>query len=276
MSNPVKLFVVEGLDRDYRFVNEMTACFFGDGRFCAKIINLPASQNIYMLYQLLKSDDFETDLVELLRDTVSSAKDILEGVSRQDIDEVYLFFDYDIHQNNLSQDVEKTPDEVIQTLLAEFNNETENGKLYVSYPMVEALYDYKSLMCESFSGCYIPANQLVDYKRLAGNGNLKSSLRFGIEEWREVLAIFVLRIKCLFDLPDISYEDYRQEVTPASIHVREMNIRKQRDFVFVLSGFPEFILDYFKIDFWNSFTKLKRFNYEKCFKQRMNDNHTIS
>lgn len=44
MNSPIKLFFVEGEDRDYRYINSICSCFFGKGRFQSKIINLPASQ----------------------------------------------------------------------------------------------------------------------------------------------------------------------------------------------------------------------------------------
>lgn len=63
------------------------------------------------------------------------------GLSREDFSEVYLFFDYDAHQTNLGKAVNE---DVIRQMLESFDNETENGKLYISYPMVEALRDYQS------------------------------------------------------------------------------------------------------------------------------------
>lgn len=47
----------------------------------------------------------------------------MEGLSRDDFSEVFLFFDYDAHQTNLgkSDDVD-----VINQMLESFDNETEN------------------------------------------------------------------------------------------------------------------------------------------------------
>lgn len=267
MNNPVKLFIVEGEDRDFRFVNEMTSCFFSKGKFEAKVINLPASQNIYMLYQLLEADDFDTDIVEVLRDTVDSAKKILNGTNRQDIDEVFLFFDYDIHQKNLSSTGDLIePSEVLEKMLDAFDNETENGKLYISYPMVEALYDYKDGMCEPYSGCYFSTNELDTYKEASGKDNPNASIHFTYSEWKSVLNIFVVRVMCLFDIEDISFELYRKDITPYSIFQKENELRHEEDKVFILSAFPEFILDYLKRDFWNAHTKMRRKKYTECVK----------
>lgn len=84
MGEPTILFVVEGEKRDYRVADEMTRCFM-TGRHKVKVINLPAPQNIYILYSKLREDDFDTDVVEVLRECVSDARAKLEGVSRRAI-----------------------------------------------------------------------------------------------------------------------------------------------------------------------------------------------
>ena len=264
MADPVKLFIVEGESRDYRFVNEMTRCFL-KGRYKTKVINLPAAQNIYMLYQKLAEDDFETDVVEVLRDTVKDASKKLEGTSRQDIDEVYLFFDYDIHQNNLKTNIKSST--IIVDMLKTFDNETENGRLYISYPMVEALYDYRSKECLAFSNCFIDINKVKDYKNISSNGNPNASTRFEIEEWKDVINIFYLKIKCLFNLDFLDYETYREIVSPENIYKIEENIVESNNQVFILSAFPEFLLDYFKANFFNSMTPIKKQRLKSCPKE---------
>lgn len=250
MNKAVKLFIVEGEDRDYRFVEEMKRCFF-KGRYETRTIAIPASQNIYMLYNQLREEEYEIDVVELLRDTVPSAEDVLKDVSRQDIDEVFLFFDYDAHQNNLKHS-ESDDEDVLREMLDFFDNETENGKLYVSYPMVEALYDYMDESCEAFSDCFVSMKELSEYKKVSGKDNPMAGRHMQIEEWKTVLKVFVQRISCLFGLETISFEKYRKMISPCSIYDREYMLAESEEKVFVLSPFGEFLFDYFKIDFWNS------------------------
>lgn len=77
-----------------------------------------------MLWKKLKADDFDTDIIEVLRESNKKIREQLEGLSRDDFSEVFLFFDYDAHQTNLgkSDDVD-----VINQMLESFDNETENG-----------------------------------------------------------------------------------------------------------------------------------------------------
>ena len=262
MGDAVKLFILEGEKRDCRFIEEMNKGIF-KGRYRIESICLPVSQNIYMLYKTLVDDNFETDIVQILKDNVDEAKEKLRDIERQDIDEVFLFFDLDFHQDNLKID-DGDNIEIIKRMLNVFDNETENGKLYISYPMIEALYDYKPGKCEAFSKCFVETCIGERYKTISGNNNITASHKLTIEQWKEILNIYPLKIKCLFDMDRMDFESYRRVVSPSSIFDKEMELAKTKDLLFVLSAIPEFILDYFKKDFWNSMSKRKKNKYDNC------------
>ena len=267
MNKPVKCFIVEGLDRDYRFVNELVTSLF-KGRYSSITIFLPAEQNIYMLYQKLEEDDFETDLVELLRESSSNAEQALKGIDRQKIDEVFLFFDYDIHQRNLAGD--QDPLVVLRKMISFFNNETENGKLYISYPMVEALYDYVDGYCESFTKCLYPIDEIDCYKEKVGTNNRNASRHYTrYQDWKMIFSIFGLKMQCLFCVDRIDYSFYSKKVTVESIFDRQNNYYLTNNVVFILSAFPEFVLDYFKEPFWNANINQHRNKYFKCPKKEL-------
>ena len=259
MDKQVKLFIVEGEDRDYRFLQQMLRTFL-KGKYEARVVALSAAQNIYMLYERLKDDDFETDLVELLRETDIGAREKLIGIRRQDISEIYLFFDYDIQEDNLPSGSRTLPGETIENMLEVFNNETENGKLYISYPMVEALYDFQDDTCEAFTDCLYPMTELSNYKRMVGNKNPKANLHYQYLNWKDTINLFALRIKCLFQIDELDYDYYRRMVDSFTVYQHQRTIKDTEGKVFVLSVFPEFLLDYFPRDFWNTMvrsTKLK-------------------
>lgn len=56
---------------------------------------------------------------------------------------------------------------------------TENGKLYISYPMIEALRDYEPGKCSSRDACFIPIAKHGFYKH-------DSSARAGLDSFREL------------------------------------------------------------------------------------------
>lgn len=76
-----------------------------------------------MLWNQLKSDDFETDIIEVVRESNEQSKKALKGLSREDFSEVYLLFDYDPHQRNTERDL---TEDIVQQMLESFDNETEN------------------------------------------------------------------------------------------------------------------------------------------------------
>lgn len=118
--------------------NERKICCFG--------------YNIYELYRLMNESDFTADVVSVIRDKLSNRADNplkdLEDVA--DISEIYLFFDYDFQNKNLSV---AEMNAQVKELLQFFNNEDENTKLYIHYPMVE------SIKCTN----ELPDNDFVNY-----------------------------------------------------------------------------------------------------------------
>lgn len=251
-----KLIIVEGEDRENIVFESVETFFFKKDKL--KYINLPAKQNIYMLWSILKEDDFQTDIVEVLRDKVDGAKEKLLGITRDDIDEVFLFFDFDIHQNNLPKNISAS--KAISDMLLTFDNETELGKLYISYPMIEAIRDLNLDICHTYSGeCIIGNDKLINYKNLSGENNPLSDIKkYNKETWQQIIELFALRVSCLFSLSKVvTYDMYKKDISPATI-CKKQEEKYLSERTFILSAIPEFILDYFKVNFWRSFIKIKK------------------
>lgn len=265
MAKATTLFVVEGARREIRFLNSLAEQFISEDRRAETLV-LPAEQDIYMLYQALVKDDFETDIVEVLRESSDKAKEMLEGLSRDDIDEVFLFFDFDPQRFKKSGAGGALPQiaATIEKMLDVFNNETDFGKLYVSYPMIEALYDYRKgePLCAAYSSCYLPFATLTDYKNLAGNGNPIASRQK--LPWKEMLNVFVAKASCLLGLDTIDFPVYRNGITPISIYNAQIKLLEEDEAVFGLSALPQFLLDYYTEDFWGKNIEVEGAIYEGC------------
>ena len=123
------LFIFEGERTERLLLQSFQRFYFQEnGR---SLITATYNTTIYSLYRELKNDEF-LDIVEILRERTDNNRAALEGIGREDISEIYLFFDHDGHANNAN-------DEKLQQLLQHFDEETDQGKLYISYPMVEAI-----------------------------------------------------------------------------------------------------------------------------------------
>ncbi len=244
--------IYEGDKREAQFWRSIKDSFFKNCEL--HFVDFPVGENIYMLWKQLKEDDFETDIIEIVREYNKSAASALGNLKRDDFQEVYLFFDYDPHHDDL--ETKRSKDKIIAELLSGFDNETENGKLYISYPMCEALRDFMIYSCKAFSGCYVSYDEIQEYKHRSGFGNDHADYKkYNRELWMLLLSIFLKRAACLHDYDlnakrDDVLEWFKKEVTSISIHARESDMLKKTKRLFVLSAFPEFILDYYGIEKW--------------------------
>ena len=269
MTNRPNIAIIhEGIKREPQILNNITSTFFAQAEF--HIIPLPAEQNIYMLWSQLKQDDFETDVIEVIRSYSDTAAQILDGLTRDDFSEVYLFFDCDGHQNNLARDSGMSWPEVLREMLDTFDNETELGKLYVSYPMAEALRDVRADQCNCATQCFWPICDLVHYKeKSAVSQHYLQHSKYTNQRWAEIMDVFAMRASCLFQSPSVfTFEDYRHSVSPKTIFdCQTLWIRNEQ--IFVLSAFPEFLLDYFPRDFWvRNITQRDTYRPDNCEKNK--------
>ncbi len=91
--------------------------------------------NIYELFRELDNDDF-LDTYSVLQGIVKDKENNPLKYERDEIAEIYLFFDLDAHATQTSL----VPEGVdgVQQVIDIFDNANENGLIYISYPMFEA------------------------------------------------------------------------------------------------------------------------------------------
>lgn len=132
------LFVFEGECREPAIFKTIEHLFFENSE--DRII-CSYNNNIHELYNAMTENSGQTDelfvldVVSVLKDKWKSDPDnpISKIESVSDVSEVYLFFDYDIHHQNYDASLSMEQlNQNLSKLLAFFNDETENGKLYIS------------------------------------------------------------------------------------------------------------------------------------------------
>lgn len=125
--------------------------------------------NIYELYGELIDLGEGADLVDLLMDKYSndSSKAPDNWVSKtEQISEKYLFFDYDFHDVNRNPEVFNNQ---LRYMLDYFNEETEHGKLYINYPMVESIRYTKELPDTDFFKYTVSREECRSFKHLVND-----------------------------------------------------------------------------------------------------------
>ena len=90
------IFIYEGVKAEENLLNNVDKVFFSS-KTDISILNCPADGNIYMLWTRLKRDEFETNVIDILKEMSSIAKERLKNFKASDFSEIYLFFDYDGH-----------------------------------------------------------------------------------------------------------------------------------------------------------------------------------
>lgn len=143
------LFVFEGDRREIEVFKTLETLYFPtklDSIICS------FGNDIYELYRTLTDGQdsllYCKDLVSVLRERDSQKEDnpFSRITDSSQISEVYLFFDYDIHNQNEFQSFSMgAMNRQIAQMLDFFSDETDQGKLYINYPMVESIRYTKKL-----------------------------------------------------------------------------------------------------------------------------------
>ncbi len=244
MINKNKIaFILEGEKREKHYFTELIKLEIFPKEI--EIILLSAKFNLYTLWQELNKDE-NLDVIEIINEKNKNQNKL----NRNDFSEIYLFFDYDPQQRNLPKGYDFK--DVIKKMLETFNNETENGKLYISYPMIEALRDIKENTCCSFYKCYIPKEKLSSYKEKTGNKNVYNNIKKYTKETLEmIMAIFLVRCNCLFNkqlhLTEILSWYKKEEISPLMILEKELELYNKNKNIFILSAIPEFLIGVYPI-----------------------------
>lgn len=138
------LFIFEGKD-DKTYFESIKRLFFPEK---SETFVCTYNSNIYSLYTKLKNHDalngkLEVDTVSVFKEILTEKGDnTLKDIREDEVSEIYLFFDYDFQEK--SRTLEEN-NKRLSEMLDYFTDETDNGKLYINYPMVESLRYTKEL-----------------------------------------------------------------------------------------------------------------------------------
>lgn len=253
MTKKYIAIIYEGEKTERQLVNNLNHIFFNNISELVPIM-FPAGENIYMLWKQLKKDEFQTDLIEVVREYNAEAAKVLKGYQRNDFMEIYLFFDYDGHQDNLSGSEESVGD-ILEEMLETFSEETNLGKLYINYPMVESLRDNnppKEELC--YRNCTINLADIKDYKRSVHDMRIYQDFRkLDRRKWYELCVNAACKVNCII------YNTYcvpqREKFINEMGQVRLYHMQKEKYVPFgkiaVINSIPLFLLEYFKKEFWD-------------------------
>jgi len=234
MSSTI-LFVFEGKKTEPSITESLSKFYINEHTR----IQVAFCGDVYQLYNsLYKDDDLDTFSVLKARDNNST---ILAPFKRTDFAEIYLFFDYDGHAS-------AADDDVIEDLLIFFSEETEYGKLLISYPMVESLKHVS--LTQDFKDLKVPAKSNIQYKTIVHNEcppSLRDVSSYTKKNWLYIIKMHLMKVNYLIN---DKLELPRDQISQSEIFLKQMQKYISIDStVAVLSSFPMLLLEYYGATF---------------------------
>jgi len=252
MSNTI-LFVFEGKSVEEKILKSIEANFFSSSG-TQNVIRTFFGGEIFQLWNIVKDDD-GLDIIQILKERPNSD---IKDVKRGDVSEIHLFFDHDAHSRLFES--QKEYQEKISSLLDTFNNETEAGKLWISYPMAEAIKHCKKEPTLCFYDAFIKISDNITYKKTVGDmSDFLDIRKFDLSTWHYLTAINVQRAFCLVNGTYKAISDYTdikkwfEEDTSIVRMIHESQYIKfilPKNEIVALSPFPLFLLHYYGKSFF--------------------------
>ena len=236
MSKNYILVVFEGLVTEKTIFNNLKKHFLNENS--NTIVYGFHCGEIYSLYNKLEKDE-DLELFALLKENLKDTNKELKNIKRNQVSELYLFFDYDGHARSAN-------DEKLKYMLQLFNDETSDyGKLYISYPMVEAIKHLKDNV--DFKNTIEESKKI--YKSIVAqncNNTLQHLDKFTFDDWNFIInenskkANFIVNNTFTFQTNILKQSEIFNNQKAKYIDVENK--------VAVLSAFPIFLLDYYGVD----------------------------
>lgn len=185
-----------------------------------------------MLDELFVGDEIDKDLdfLEHLRScrTNVSQGDILD----KEFSDIFLVFDMD------PQDQKYDPDRLMKAT-EYFNDSTENGKLYINYPMLESFRHFSNLEDLSYLDIMVDMDGIRRYKELVGREGLSALSDISKIDDSTILRITELNLRKANmitgggrDVPsEVSYEG----ITQSSILTAQLDTFVGKGLIYILN-----------------------------------------
>ncbi|MBP3197247.1 MAG: hypothetical protein J6N21_09625 [Butyrivibrio sp.] len=111
----------------------------------------------------------------------------------------------------------------------------------------------------------LSSDEFAYYKQISAQSIVHNDMRrYTIEDWSDITDVFARRLACLFKYEVIfEYGKYKDTVTPLLIYDHQKELIENK-MVFSLCAFSEFLLDYYKSDFWHRMVKHTKNKRGKC------------
>lgn len=258
MNNNTVLLIFEGIKTEHSICNSLRKHFID--KPSQTTIQTSYGFDIYRLFKQLEQDDGLT-LLGIIQEELDARQTQNKLLSEDDltilrledsdtISDIYLFFDYDPHNRSAS-------DDKIQTMLNRFESSTDEGKLFISYPMLESLRHIKNPQEQN---TLYPINKvaLLKYKGFSAHKDNIDLLfqdwgRYDLSIWSTIIVTHLKRASVLvndeFTMPDSLIEQVDIFESQQSKHLPNHQVA-------VICAFPLMLHEYYANNLWDKLAPL--------------------
>lgn len=235
MAKRKMLLIVEGEKQEVALFRAMFASYELDYDYEI----FPYRTNIYELYERMFADAEEDDL-SLLGVLKERARADEAWLFDQDYSDILLVFDYEPQDNRFSP-------ERLKRMQAYFDESTDNGKLYVNYPMVEACKHFDQLPDYGYLSRTVSLEEVCGYKQIVGLGSRFQNFNRDFDKEAFDQAILTVASKAMravgLDCCGELDRDYGQLSFLAILDAQNRMLEERRE-IYVLGLALLFVLDY--------------------------------
>lgn len=209
-------------------------------------------------------DGYEVDIFQIVKERLHKRGDhTLDGYFSYQIDSIYMFFDYDPQNTKLGLG---RLNPAIESIVEMFNDPMDKGQIFISYPMVEALYCMDSISGNDYLSAVVPTADCSQFKKWIHKYSIacnKSSIILKtdgshavIEEatderlsnmtncWNAIVKLNAMKANRICNSLD-SYPDDIGQILQRKIFNAESEMIATRNQLAIISAFAMFLYEYF-------------------------------
>lgn len=229
------LFIVEGRRTEPRFIRKMLKSF----NISDESQTYVYGTNIHVLYNSVfaNGDPDDVDLLLSLKSHADNDKD-REMLSKEYSD-IFLVFDAEVQDPGFDKGR-------MSEMLEYFSNSTENGKLYLNYPMMESYRHMRSIDDGDYLKSVVRKDVILRYKELVnaeGCAELRDPNRYDRQIYEAILLSNARKYLSLTCARTVSLGDYI-ECDGLRLFGIQMDMLETRGEMYIINTSVLIVLDY--------------------------------
>lgn len=243
------LFITEGQNDEVKYIERL----FKTCNHIQKYEIIPYKTNIHNLANsLFKNgliDEF-LDIKQVLKEKTTDAN-TKEKLS-QEFSDIILVFDFEPQEKNPHFDI-------IRQLLEYFNDSTENGKLYINYPMMQSYRHFNTLPDINFNNVKVSKEDANKYKQIIDSfSKFKNTTHHSYRLFVSITYHHLIKLNYILNnkntLPPINFISEWQQI---DLFDKQLSFLENNQDIFVINTFTLFLVEYNPKTYYQQVTKHK-------------------